>query len=136
MRDPVTQPSVAGPLRVIAVDDDQTLLSQIAEGMNEQRYRVRTFTDGQHALIHAQRHDTDVVVVDLVMPGMDGTDLMAALADDARTCHIPVVVLTGLLSTLDAAERFDRAARRIYLAKPTSIRVLSKVIDAITRLSA
>jgi len=80
---------------VLAVDDDPGALEALAEALGTLRFQVWGATDGSSALALAQRHQPDVILLDLVMPGMDGYEVCRRLKDDLETRLIPVVFLTG-----------------------------------------
>ena len=90
------RPSTAGtPLRVLAVDDERAALDLIRSALEREGYTVETATSGEEALDVVNRARFDLVVCDLVMPGLDGFDLIAALKRDPQTASVPVLVCTG-----------------------------------------
>ncbi len=83
----------------MVVDDDSAKRDLLVELLQQQRYEVTSACDGQQGLELAQASEPDVVVSDVVMPGMNGMELCRALKRDPRTLHIPVLLLSGVRDT-------------------------------------
>ena len=79
---------------VLAVDDDPSALELLKETL-EPRFSVITAGDGRHALDAARRQSPDLVILDLMMPGMNGFEVASSLKADEATRKIPIVVLTA-----------------------------------------
>jgi CheY-like chemotaxis protein len=95
--------SPRGTGHVLVVDDsagDRKLLKRLLE---DAQYRVREATGGAEAIEMIRSHHPDLVVLDLMMPGVDGFEVLETLKADRDTRHIPVVVVTA--KELDAADR-------------------------------
>jgi len=85
---------VADTRTVLLVDDDPDSRVIYATMLELKGLRVVEATDGQSALQAARTHDPDLIVLDLVMPGMDGWTALEHLRSDPDLCRIPVVALT------------------------------------------
>jgi signal transduction histidine kinase/DNA-binding response OmpR family regulator len=83
------------PLRVLAIDDEPSALDLIRSTLEPAGFAVRGVTSGREGLDIVNRERFDLIVCDLVMPGLDGFDVIAALKADVRTAHIPIVVCTA-----------------------------------------
>jgi CheY-like chemotaxis protein len=83
------------PLRVLAIDDEPSALDLIRSTLEPAGFAVRGVTSGREALDLVNRERFDLIICDLVMPVIDGFDVIAALKADARTAHIPILVCTG-----------------------------------------
>ena len=105
---------------VLAVDDDPGALEALAEALSTLRFRVWGATDGGSALALAQRHQPDVILLDVMMPGMDGYELCAQLKQDPETRLIPVVFLTGH-GTREARLHGLEAGATDFLSKPCDL---------------
>jgi CheY-like chemotaxis protein len=101
---------------VLVVDDDPDSRRVAAKFLSQANLRVREASDGETALIEMHRHPPDVVVLDLMMPVLDGFGVLATMRADAALVGIPVVVLTAKSLT---------EAERQFLAR-TAVRVLQK----------
>lgn len=82
--------------RVVVVDDDPRMLDLLVELLQQEDYDVTSTCDGKTALDLIHGSDPDVVVSDVVMPGLDGIELCRRLKQDARTIHIPVLLISGI----------------------------------------
>jgi signal transduction histidine kinase/CheY-like chemotaxis protein len=91
---------------VLAVDDDPTALELLKESL-EPRFSVITASDGRHALDAARSGRPDVVILDLMMPGMNGFEVASSLKADEATRRIPIVVLTAKDMNAEDRARLD-----------------------------
>ena len=82
-------------VRVLAVDDEPATLDFIEGVLRPDGYEVIRTADGSEALSLAKRHRPDLVICDLVMPGLDGFGVVAALKEDPATSAVPIVILTA-----------------------------------------
>ena len=105
---------------VLAVDDDPGALEALAEALSTLQFRVWGATDGGSALALAQRHQPDVILLDVMMPGMDGYEICARLKQDPETRLIPVVFLTGH-GTREARLHGLEAGATDFLSKPCDL---------------
>jgi len=80
---------------VLAVDDDPGALEALADALGTLNFSVWQALDGESALVLAQEHQPDVILLDVMMPGMDGYEVCRRLKLDPETRLIPVVFLTG-----------------------------------------
>jgi CheY-like chemotaxis protein/phosphoribosyl 1,2-cyclic phosphodiesterase len=104
---------------ILVADDDPDVLAVIVETLEPEGYRVLTAGDGTVALDLARKERPDIVVLDWMMPGLDGLSVCRELRqdDDPRVARIPVVVITGRSDAQDTAAGFD-AGVTDYLTKP------------------
>lgn len=105
--------------KILVVDDDQAVAESLARGLRALGgYDVRVEIRGREALSAARGFRPDLIVLDIVMPEMDGSEVAAALAADSVLERVPVVIMTGLVGR-EEVERVstDPAGRRI-VAKP------------------
>ena len=103
--------------RILLVDDDPTLLRFLSEYMEREGYAVRTAERGQEALRVFYDHHPDLVVLDVMMPGMDGWEVAARLRELAET---PVILLTAKTGEADKLRGF-RLGVDDYITKPFSL---------------
>lgn len=101
---------------VLVVDDNSDIRAYVRRTLAED-YRVVEAADGAAGLERAREHTPDCVVADVMMPGMNGVDLLAALRDDPATDFIPVVLLTARAAPADKQKGLDAGADD-YLTKP------------------
>jgi CheY-like chemotaxis protein len=81
--------------RLLVVDDDPQVVDLVRQLLDDQSYEIKSASDGEEALEEIARQRPDVVLLDLLMPRMDGFGVIEALRHDPRYRDIPVVVLTA-----------------------------------------
>lgn len=102
---------------VLIVDDIPENLSLLHDALDEAGYTVLVATNGESALQRARHSVPDVILLDAVMPGMDGFEVARRLKADFTTQHIPIVFMTGLTETEHVVAAFD-AGGADYVTKP------------------
>lgn len=85
--------------RVLMVDDVPDNLSLLHDALDEAGYTVLAATSGEAALARAAQGQPDIVLLDAMMPGMDGFEVARRLKADPTTAHIPIIFMTGLTET-------------------------------------
>jgi len=103
---------------ILAVDDEASNL-QLLRQILQDHYRLRFAKDGQRALALAREERPDLVLLDVMMPGMSGYEVCAALKADPQLAGIPVIFVTALTETDDEVEGFEAGAVD-YITKPVS----------------
>lgn len=108
--------------RVLVIDDDQNLRGAIKRNLElNHACSVLEAGNGRDGLALARERRPDVILLDVLMPGMAGGEVAEALREDQWTSGIPVVFLTGLLGKAEAKARGGQVGGAQYLAKPASI---------------
>ena len=88
-------PNLAGK-SVLVVDDDPLCRRQVVECLPpDEGVRVEEAADGREGLMRMQTHWPDLLLLDLLMPGMDGFEMLKALREDRRALNLPILVVTG-----------------------------------------
>lgn len=108
-----------GLYTVLIVEDDRDILDFNAALMKEEGYHVLTATNGVKALEIVSASIPDIVITDLMMPGMDGIALLTAIRKQDITAHIPVIILSAKASA-DAKSTGISVGAQAYLPKPFS----------------
>lgn len=121
-------------MRVLLVEDHRDLAANIVEFLESEGHEVDYAADGLEGLRLATRHRFDVIVLDLGLPGLDGTDLCRRLRTETRSA-VPVLMLTARDTERDTLKGFDAGADD-YLVKPFSFAVLAARLEALRRRSA
>jgi putative two-component system response regulator len=103
---------------ILAVDDEASNLHLLRQILQDQ-YRLLFAKDGARALELAQQEKPDLVLLDIMMPGMSGIDTCKALKADPRTAAIPVIFVTALAEVDDEVDGFEAGAVD-YITKPVS----------------
>jgi CheY-like chemotaxis protein len=111
--------------RILVVDDDALIRDTLATALGDEGYAVRVAQDGRAALDTIGHWQPDVIVLDLMMPVMDGPAFRAAQRAAIETAHIPVIVLSAAHEVQVRAAALDAAA---VFAKPFDLTVLLDTI--------
>ena len=119
----VTRSSFLAPRKtILIVDDNQDMLSFISSCMKED-YQVKTAIDGAAAIDVLQREQIDLIVSDVMMPGIDGFELCRRVKTDINLSHIPIILLTARTTDVSRIEGLQLGADD-YLTKPFNTEVL------------
>ena len=116
--------------RVLVVEDEAKIRGLLEDYLTLQDYRVITASDGKEALELSSQVSPDLVILDLMMPRMDGLTFLEKFRKDHRT--IPVLILTAKGEEVDKLQGFDLGADD-YVTKPFSIKVLHARVRALLR---
>jgi len=116
-------------LRVLVIEDDPASRSAIVKSLREMRHTVFEAADGVTGLQIAQTEPLDAVVLDLMLPRMDGIRLLTELR---RTSRVPVIIVSGRRTEDDRVEALDLGADD-YLTKPFTVRELLARLRAVVR---
>lgn len=119
--------------RILVVDDEPDLVELVRHHLAREHYDVVTAGDGETGLAEARRRLPDLVVLDLMLPGIDGLEVCRRLRSDPRTTHIPIVMLTAKGEESDAVIGLSQGADD-YVRKPFGMKEL--VARIATRLRA
>ncbi len=97
-------------MKILIVEDDAFLSSLIATELKKAGYEVFVAPDGAAGIVLAKNNLPDLILLDLIMPGMDGFETLAALKADQVTTHIPVIVASNLGEPEDIKRATDAGA--------------------------
>lgn len=125
--DPITRP------RILVVDDDAAITATFENILGGEGYEVATATDGVQAIELARSRPFDVILLDLVMPTIDGLDALRRLREVAPPAR--VVILSAYIEPDREAEAFRLGAEAV-LSKPPDLNKLLRFLGELTRPSA
>ena len=111
------------PPTIMVVDDDANIRTILKYRLEREQYAVQVACDGLDALKQVQDQPPDLIVLDLMMPDMDGIEFLAELRGNPQSASIPVIVLTALGSDPHADKASEMGAVRL-VEKPFSPRQL------------
>jgi two-component system, OmpR family, alkaline phosphatase synthesis response regulator PhoP len=117
---------------VLVVDDEQDILELVEYNLRKEGYRVLTVATGEDALRVTRSQLPDAILLDLMLPGVDGLEVCRMLKGDELTQHIPIVMLTAKGSEADVVTGLELGAAD-YVTKPFSPRVLMARVKAVLR---
>ncbi|MDR0748760.1 MAG: response regulator [Tannerellaceae bacterium] len=112
---------------ILVIEDNDDIRNYIVDSLSIQ-YRILPAVNGKEGLETAQKHIPNIIVSDVMMPGIDGIELCRKIKEDVRTSHIPVILLTAKDSTQDKEEGYAGGADS-YLTKPFSSTLLHRRIS-------
>ncbi len=121
-----------GKRTVLVVDDEKDLVDLISYNLTRNGYAVLSAHDGNDALDIATRETPDLVVLDLMLPGMDGMEVARRMKADPRTSGIPIVMLTAKGEETDVVVGLTLGADD-YVTKPFSMKILLARLTSIFR---
>jgi PleD family two-component response regulator len=102
---------------ILAVDDTPANLHLLAKMLSNQGYKLRIIPDGEQALSSAQAYPPDLILLDILMPHMDGYEVCSQLKADERTKNIPVIFISALNEGFDKVKAFEVGGLD-YITKP------------------
>lgn len=117
-------------MRVLIVEDDHKIAGALARGLERQSYAVDVCYDGTDGLAMATTEPYDIIILDRMLPGMDGLNVLKALRE--QSIHTPVLLLTAKDKVLDRAEGLNAGADD-YLVKPFAFVELIARVRALLR---
>ena len=117
--------------KVLVVDDENDILLIIKSALHEEGYDVTTANNGYDGLALAEDASPDLIILDIMMPEMDGFEVLQQLKENEKTAQIPVVILTGMSSKDKIREALNKGID-YYIVKPFEYQdLVSKVKIAI-----
>ncbi|HYG58746.1 MAG TPA: response regulator transcription factor [Symbiobacteriaceae bacterium] len=121
---------MAAPKRVLVADDDAKILKVVGEALRQEGYAVTTASDGATALQLCRAQSPNLVILDVLMPGLDGLEVCSRLRSSGS--HVPILILSACGDETDRVVGF-RLGADDYLVKPFSISELLLRVKAILR---
>jgi two-component system phosphate regulon response regulator PhoB len=119
---------------ILVIDDEKDLADLLAFNLENEGYRCIVAEDGMFGLETAQRHHPDLILLDLMLPGMHGTEVCKHLKYSDRTANIPIIMISAKGEEIDKVVGFEVGADD-YVVKPFSVRELLLRVKAVLRHS-
>ena len=116
--------------RVLIVDDEDDILHFLELVLREKGYEVSTASNGEEAVAQARDAPPDLVLLDIMMPQMDGWQVLRLLRGDRRTAGVPVALLSARTGARDRMQGLQEGAID-YICKPFSLQELFGKVEAI-----
>ena len=123
---------MTGARKILIIEDERDILDLVVHYLEKDGFRARTAMDGPAGLTAARREHPDLIVLDLMLPGMDGLELCKRLRADSSTSCTPIIMLTAKTEETDRVVGLELGADD-YLTKPFSPKELIARIKALLR---
>ena len=117
---------------ILVVDDEKDVVDWREKKISSKAYVILKALTAKEALAKSKRHKPDLVLMDIVLPDMEGSEAVRMLADDPQTTHIPVIFMSGIVSREDENTQMElNVGGRLYRAvsKPFKFEELLKEIQ-------
>ena len=105
------------PKKILVVEDDPSAARLVGYTLENEGYQVVTATNGPEGLRKAQEEEPDLLILDVMLPGLDGFEVCHRLRDEPRTARLPILMLSAKAQEIDKATGTKVGADR-YLIKP------------------
>jgi len=117
---------------ILVVEDEEDILELVRYNLDREGYKVVCVTSGEKALRKTKSEQLDLIVLDLMLPGIDGLEVAKVLKRDSKTRDIPIIMLTAKGEEADIVTGLELGADD-YITKPFSPRILIVRIRAVLR---
>jgi two-component system, OmpR family, alkaline phosphatase synthesis response regulator PhoP len=117
---------------VLVVDDEEDILELVKYNLTREGYQVLCAATGEDAIARAKRKLPDLILLDLMLPGIDGLEVCKLLKNDSKTEHIPIIMLTAKTEETDIVSGLEVGADD-YITKPFSPKVLTARVRTMLR---
>jgi CheY-like chemotaxis protein len=116
--------------RILIVDDEEVVARSLKLNLESAAsYEIRMENDPAAAIAAAVEFDPDVILMDVMMPGMDGGELAEKFRADPRFSHVPIIFLTAILSNDETQGRKVCVGNEMFMAKPVNTEELIRSIE-------
>lgn len=121
-----------GLVEILIIEDHPDMIEILKEELTRHHYHVRVAADGETGLSEVERRPPDLIILDLMLPGLSGWEVCRMLKKDQKTQAIPLLILTALGDEADRIKGLESGADD-YLSKPFSLRELIARMKALLR---
>lgn len=120
--------------KVLVIEDDQLMAGLLAEKLTKADFQVQLAVDGEAGMKALEKELPDIVLLDLILPGMSGFEILAKIKEDERTKAIPVVILSNLGSREEIKKGLELGAES-YLIKANVLidEVVKKIRETVAK---
>lgn len=120
--------------KILAVDDEKDILELVAYNLKKEGFGISVSMDGEDALRRVKREKYDLIILDLMLPGIQGMELCRIMKSSEETSSVPIIMLTAKNEELDKVLGLEMGADD-YITKPFSPRELIARVKAVLRRS-
>jgi two-component system phosphate regulon response regulator PhoB len=125
-------PATTGRSRVLIIEDERGLVDVLTYNLQREGYETLVALDGQEGLRMAHAHVPNLILLDIMLPGLSGTDVCREVRSNGRTRHIPIIIISARSEETDQMVGFTLGADD-YVTKPFNTKILIQKIKALQR---
>jgi DNA-binding response OmpR family regulator len=118
--------------KVLVIEDEETLLNNLADKLRAEGYKVSTSVDGEDGLQKIRSEVPDLIILDIMLPKLDGLSICRMARNDRTTSHIPIIILTARGTEVDKIVGLESGADD-YMVKPFSLGEFLARVRAVMR---
>ncbi|HQM46606.1 MAG TPA: response regulator [Smithellaceae bacterium] len=119
-------------LKVLVIDDEEHFCRALKKGFSLlTTFQVQTTTQAEDGLQLAKAMKPDIILLDIMMPGMSGPELAEELAEDPATASIPIIFVTAIVKPGEVRGSAGMTGKRLFIAKPVKMDDLIKKINQV-----
>src|SRR3970282_537871 len=118
--------------QILIIDDEQDILDLLSYNLKKEGFSILTAKDGISAKETARKTNPDLIILDLMLPGIDGLELCRMLKKDPKIALIPIIMLTAKGQETDKITGLETGADD-YVTKPFSVREITARVKALLR---
>ena len=118
--------------KILIVEDEKDIVKMLDYNLKKEGFKTLSAHNGEDGLDMARKENPDLILLDLMLPEMDGLDVCKAIKNEAKTSHIPIIILTAKAQETDKIVGLELGADD-YITKPFSPRELIARIKAVLR---
>ena len=118
--------------KILVIDDEEDILDLVRYNLEKEGYQITCLKTGEEAIIYAQKLKPDLMLLDLMLPGVDGFAVCKLLKNDQETSQIPIIMLTAKGEESDIVTGLELGADD-YISKPFSPKVLTARVRTVLR---
>jgi len=118
--------------KILIVDDEKDIVKMLDYNLKKEGFRTLSANDGEDAIDLAHREHPDLIILDLMLPGIDGLEVCKALKKESKTAKVPIIMLTAKAQETDKVLGLELGADD-YVTKPFSPRELIARVKAVLR---
>jgi len=118
--------------KILFIEDESTLQKRIGEFLGKQGYKVISALDGETGFKLAQKEKPDLILLDIILPKLDGFEILKRIKDDKEIQNTPVIILTNLEKSTDIEKSLELGATTYLIKSDQSLEdVLEKIKKAL-----
>ena len=118
--------------KILIIEDEKDIVKMLDYNLKKEGFKTLSAHNGEDGLDMARKENPDLILLDLMLPEMDGLDVCKAIKNEAKTSHIPIIILTAKAQETDKIVGLELGADD-YMTKPFSPRELMARIKAVLR---